>query len=234
MAADVIDAPYPWASFSVAVIAAATAGLILAPLDLVRTKLILTPTTTPKRSLANYLRTLPSYLCPLTLTIPTVLHSLISPALAYSTPLLLRSQLSIDPVLTPTTFSIATFLSSTIELFLKLPLETVLRRGQMFVLASPQYLVQGKNVETIVDIGPYRGVVGTMWSIVYEEGISITGEDTAVGKAGVLATRRTKKTGRKGQGIEGLWRGWRVGMWGLVGMWGAAAMGGASSSGGEF
>ena len=37
---------------------------------------------------------------------------------------------------------------------------------------------------------------------------------------------------RKGQGIRGLWRGWRVGFWGLVGVWGAAALGGAG--GGEF
>jgi fusion and transport protein UGO1 len=31
-----------------------------------------------------------------------------------------------------------------------------------------------------------------------------------------------------------LWRGWRVGMWGLVGMWTAKSLGGNGSSGGEF
>jgi fusion and transport protein UGO1 len=35
---DVVDSPYPWASLGVAVGAAAMAGLILAPLDIVRTK----------------------------------------------------------------------------------------------------------------------------------------------------------------------------------------------------
>ena len=30
----------------------------------------------------------------------------------------------------------------------------------------------------------------------------------------------------------GLWRGWRVGFWGLVGVWGAAACGGGGGGGG--
>lgn len=35
---DVADSPYPWASLGVAVAAAAIAGLLLAPLDIVRTQ----------------------------------------------------------------------------------------------------------------------------------------------------------------------------------------------------
>jgi fusion and transport protein UGO1 len=35
-----LDAPYPWASLGVAVAAAVAAGVILAPLDLIRTKYI--------------------------------------------------------------------------------------------------------------------------------------------------------------------------------------------------
>lgn len=79
----------------------------------------------------------------------------------------------------------------------------------------------------MVEIGPYRGVLGTMWSIVREEGTS--SQEVSVG-----SKKKGKKIERKGQGIEGLWRGWRVGMWGLVGVWGARAMGGGGSSGGEF
>jgi fusion and transport protein UGO1 len=157
---------------------------------------------------------------------PTILHSLITPAINHSTPLLLRTHLAIDPVLTPATYSFFKFLSRTAELFLKLPLETVLRRAQMAVLTSSSYRVQsGKEVETMVEVGPYKGVLGTMWSIVREEGTS--SQEIAVrGKKG-------KKVEKKGQGIEGLWRGWRVGMWGLVGVWGARAMGGGGN-GGEF
>ena len=98
----------------------------------------------------------------------------------------------------------------------------------MTVLTSAAYRLQsGKVIEPMVEIGPYKGVLGTMWSIVREEGIS--SQEIAVGKA-----KKGKKVERKGQGIEGLWRGWRVGMWGLVGVWGARAMGGGGNSGGQF
>lgn len=93
----------------------------------------------------------------------------------------------------------------------------------MSVLKSPLYTPQG-TLDTIVDVGPYRGVVGTMWNIVREEGET---------KPVATASGKTKPP-TKGQGVEGLWRGWRVGMWGLVGIWGAAALGGAGGSGGEF
>jgi fusion and transport protein UGO1 len=160
--------------------------------------------------------------------VPTILHCLITPTINHSTPLLLRTHLAIDPVITPATYSFFKFLSRTVELFLKLPLETVLRRGQMNVLTSALYRVQSGDVfEPMVEIGPYRGVMSTMWSIVKEEGTS--SREITVG-----TKKRAKKVERKGQGIEGLWRGWRVGMWGLVGVWGARAMGGGGSSGGEF
>lgn len=45
----------------------------------------------------------------------------------------------------------------------------------------------------------------------------------------------TRVRRRKGQGVEGLYRGWRVGMWGLVGIWGTGFLGGLSGAadGGE-
>jgi mitochondrial fusion and transport protein UGO1 len=246
-AADVVDASYPWSSLGVAIAAAVTAGLVLAPLDLVRTKsvfpfleklftndprLILTPTSEAKRSLAYNLHALPSYFCPSPLLMPTILHSIVDPTISHCTPILLRSRLSIDPVLTPNTYDLCRFVSRTLELFIKLPLETVLRRGQMSVLASEEYSTAGnESLRTMVEIGPYRGVIGTMWSIVREEGSP--NQETLVGATGKSAKGR-KKAGRKGQGVEGLWRGWRVGMWGLVGVCGTRALGGDRNCGGEF
>ena len=57
-----------------------------------------------------------------------------------------------------------------------------------------------------------------------EEGTSASKQDKAAAAMG----RNTRKA-RKGQGIEGLYRGWRVGMWGLVGVWGASYIGGLQS-----
>lgn len=101
----------------------------------------------------------------------------------------------------------------------------------MAVILSPQYQLDDNNLpEPMVAIGPYRGVVGTMWSIVREEGTS----QEVPGTSGVKALKRGKRVERKGQGVQGLWRGWRVGMWGLAGVWSARAMSGSVSSGGEF
>jgi fusion and transport protein UGO1 len=43
---ELVDSPYPWASLAVAVAAAVSAGLILAPLDLIRTKSVI-PSSSP-------------------------------------------------------------------------------------------------------------------------------------------------------------------------------------------
>jgi fusion and transport protein UGO1 len=84
-----------------------------------------------------------------------------------------------------------------------------------------------QTIVTVVDVGLYRGVFGTMWGIIKEEGTGAEVEE----KFSITAKKR-----KKGQGMEGLWRGWRVGMWGLIGVWGAAALGGAHGAGqcGEF
>ncbi|KAF8853470.1 mitochondrial carrier [Acephala macrosclerotiorum] len=229
--------PYPWASLGLAIGAAAMAGIILAPLDLLRTKLIITPTSLPKRSLTAQLRTLQSYLCPMSLIAPTILHSLVSPTISHSTPLLLRSHLGIDPVLTPGSYQLANFMSKSVELFLKLPLETVLRRAQVAALKEEVETarIQGEwqgDLEMTIKPGEYRGIMSTMWMIVREEGVRETPVTTAAAKK---VKGKSVPKQQKGQGLPGLWRGWRVGMWGLVGMWGARALNGANAgNAGEF
>ncbi|KAK4690934.1 hypothetical protein P7C71_g5962, partial [Lecanoromycetidae sp. Uapishka_2] len=117
----------------------------------------------------------------------------------------------------------------------KLPIETVLRRGQMDIARSTS---KGKEMQTVVEVGSYKGLFGTMHSIIYEEGERGVPTELVKGTSGAPAVKAGKlghdRKKRKGQGFEGLWRGWRVGMWGLVGVWGAATLGGAGAKGGEF
>ncbi|PVH99274.1 mitochondrial carrier [Periconia macrospinosa] len=264
---DIIDSPSPLMSLGVAVAATAIAATLLAPLDLIRTRLIVTPTSAPPRTIYPSLSLLPSLTIPPSLLPPTLLHAILPTVISSSTPLFLRSALSIDPIVTPTAYSLSTFLASTAELFVRLPLETVLRRGQVAVLQehenarlesqyrhhpsdtnsrnikSPVYGMEDedpsvRSFKTIVEPGPYRGVLGTMWYIVREEGVTVVGAGTAATKATRAGAKQQQPIGfssrtrvRKGQGVQGLWRGWRVGFWGLVGVWGAAALGGG---GGEF
>jgi fusion and transport protein UGO1 len=167
----------------------------------------------------------------------------------------------IDRELAPTTFSIAKFCSSSLALLLKLPLETILRRGQAAVLSSPSYVqaleaplskgggrgrrldekAKALSLETIVPLGRYDGVFGTMYAIVNEEGshpVQPAGSRSK-GPAGAAAARKGKTPAttaevvyRRGQGLDGLWRGWKVSWWGLVGLWAAGVLGGGGD--GEF
>lgn len=102
-------------------------------------------------------------------------------------------------------------------------------------MAVAQASPTGKDAPTIVEVAPYRGLFGTMRSIMYEEGERTSGASSNKEKSTLSAKAgggREKK--RKGQGAEGLWRGWRVGVWGLIGVWGAATLGGSGSKSGEF
>ncbi|ORY71481.1 mitochondrial carrier domain-containing protein [Pseudomassariella vexata] len=231
-----IASPYPWASLCVAATAAVATGLILAPLDLVRTRLILTSINRGQRRTIQSLRSLPSWICPSSLIAPTILHSLIHPILTLSTPLVLRSQFLIDRELSPTTFSVAKFCTSCVSLFAKFPLETVLRRGQAAVLTESTHAqaLEIERTDLIVQPGAYRGVVGTMYSIVAEEGshaIPVASKTRSKAKKAKHA-KTAELVYRRGQGVEGLWRGWKVSWWGLVGLWTAGVVGGGGE--GEF
>lgn len=229
---DILSSPAPLASLAVAVSAASIAGILLAPLDIARTKLMLTPSTHPPRSILSTLKTLSSWTLPWSIAPVTFLHSTLPTLWSTSLPLFLRSKLGVDPLLTPNVYAAATFVGQGLELGIKLPLETVLRRGQMHVSQSAS---QGQEVQTVVEVGQYKGLIGTMRSIVYEEGErKIQSGSATVGAAARPGRPVREPQRRKGQGFEGLWRGWRVGMWGLIGVWGAATLGGVGSKGGEF
>ena len=232
---DILSSPSPLSSLAVAVSAAGIAGIILAPLDIARTKLMLTPSTHPPRTILSTLQSLPSWTLPFSIAPVTLLHSTVATLISTSGPLLMRSKLGIDPLLTPTLYSMGTFVGQALELILKLPLETVLRRGQMQVAQAGS---QSKGTQAVVEIGSYQGLMGTMLHIVNEEGERGGGAELSRGTAGAPALKAGKLGSgaqrKKGQGLEGLWRGWRVGLWGLIGVWGAATLGGVGSKGGEF
>ena len=146
-------------------------------------------------------------------------------------------------------YAIAIFVSQVFELGVRLPIETVLRRGQMAIVTSRPTSSRSNatflhsnsqdSIQTSVELAPYTGLISTMYHIVFDEGsrgatapelVEATGGAVAV-TVGSLGKGEKR---RKGQGVEGLFRGWRVGMWGLMGVWGAATLGGAGGKGGEF
>lgn len=111
-------------------------------------------------------------------------------------------------------------------------METVLRRGQIDLVKSNS---RENGLESVVEVGSYRGLIGTMYSIIWEEGERGRKPDIVKVSGGAPAQKVGNEGRRKkGQGLEGLYRGWRVGMWGLLGVWSAATLGGVGGKGGEF
>lgn len=199
-------------------------------------RLLVTSTSKQPRRTLSTLRALPSYVCPSPLVLPTIFHSLIHPLLTLSTPLVLRTRFLIDSRVSPTTFSVAKFCASSVALFVKLPLETVLRRGQVAVLSTSAYVraLSGKDqkLETIIPPGRYNGVLGTMLYIMNEEGTRAIPAPPATVRKGKPKPKVAETVFRKGQGLDGLWRGYKVSWWGLVGLWTAGIIG--NSTEGEF
>lgn len=223
----ILTSTAPLASVLIATASAAITSLLLSPIDASRTRLILTPSSRPPRTLWATLRTLsPSYLIPTHLIPITFLTSTLPTLISTSSPLFLKNNLNLDPILNPNSWNIATFVASTIDLAVRLPLETVLRRAQIATWTSPKLSPplsssSRKAFETIVPVPQvYRGIVPTMYSIIREEGTSSSPTDKAAGALGKPPRRR------KGQGVQGLYRGWRLGLWSLVGVWGAGFIGG--------
>lgn len=250
MAADILTASSPLVTLLLSFISSSVSALVLSPIDTARTFLMLTPATHGPRSLVRAIRELPTPNC----TIPphlvpiTILHSSLPNFIMTSTPLFLKSYLSIDPLLNPSMWNLFTFLSSGLELAVRFPLETVLRRAQIATYTSLSLRqkssggsiraasIDASDVETIVPTPrTYRGIIGTMWHIVHEEGVSPNPSDSerASELVGKPATQRQMQKRQQGQGIQGLYRGWRVGMWGIAGIWGASLLGGIAGAGEE-
>lgn len=243
MAADILTAPSPLATLILSFISSSLSAILLSPIDTARTFLMLTPATHGPRSLIRAIRQLPTPNC----TIPphlvpiTILHSSLPNFITTSAPLFLRSYLSIDPLLNPSMWNLFSFLSSGLELAVRFPLETVLRRAQIATYTSLSLRqkssggsisaasIDASDVETIVPTPrTYRGIVGTMWHIVHEEGVSSAPSDAERARitVGRPTTQQQVSKRRQGQGIQGLYRGWRIGMWGIAGIWGASLLGG--------
>ncbi|KAK4544241.1 hypothetical protein LTR36_004451 [Oleoguttula mirabilis] len=215
---DLSDSPNVVSSVVVVGLSSCLAGLLLSPLDVVRTRLVVTPTSHPPRGLVQNLRRLPSFLAPSSLWLPTALAHTLPQVFSAAMPLLLRRQLKMTPESTPGLWSLAAFATCLTDLFIRLPLETVERRAQIAALKDAEPLMP----MVVGPALPFRGVAGTVYSILYTEGETRT-KDPRTGMVKI----------QKGQGVAGLVRGWRVGFWGLVGVWGAGALGSGEGKGGR-
>lgn len=139
-------APYPLRSLSLLLASHLISGIIVSPLDLVRTRLIAQSTLPPHRKYSSPWNALHQilheeggwrtvYFHP-NLFIPTVLDFTVRPLLSLGAPLFIEHKLRLDPMTSPVRYSLAEFCISTASLLVTLPIETVRRRLQLQARAA--------------------------------------------------------------------------------------------------
>lgn len=225
---DLTHSTEPAKSLWLSVIACVVTGLILMPLDLIKVRLMLTPisrrrqlescTTSPSnsddserslssinlRSIRDSLRHYPVSLLlrpPVGITCLTILHQFATTVFRKSAPYFLFIRYNIDSYLSPTLFTMANLVLSITELFIKLPVENLLRKEQV------RFLLKHKSIEE----DKYRVVTITN----PEENLVV--DYNGWGKFSHVA--RDASFLSKIHSLR-LFSGWRVGVLNVIGFWG--------------
>jgi len=202
--ADISESIHPLASLGLVVTSSALSAIILAPLDILRVQQMVALAEDSHFLRFSYSSNLADYMCPSILVLPTALNAAVPSIIEHGSPWFVRQYMGVDAILHPTLFTACSFAADCVQLFVAWPIETVLRRGEA-QLARPN--------KSVVQVGKYYGIVGTMWSIIRQEGASPLG-------------------------VDGLYRGWKIGMWTIAGRAGLGLFGLEGSIGdnveGEF
>lgn len=189
-----LHSPSPIVSLAVGTAASVLTALILSPIDIIRTKFIMTTFHSGPRSFRQSIVRLKSFTSPVLVLIPTVLYSGLPSLIQRGTPYYLHAQFNIDSYKNPTWFNTLSLISSFLEISVKLPLETMVRRAQLASLDL-------RKEQLIVAPAPYHGILGSLWNVLvgneqaesYFRGwrIAATG---VVGEWGVQALQNDGKT----------------------------------------
>ncbi|PKI82976.1 hypothetical protein MVES1_003128 [Malassezia vespertilionis] len=195
--------PQPLTTLSLQLVSHAITGVVVSPMDLVRTRIIAQTTLPIHRKYKgpiHALRTIlreeggwcTTYLYPL-LLVPTILDYFFRTLLSLGSPLLLENVLHLDPTSVPVTYALAELALSTLALGVTLPIETVRRRLQLqshepLRPSRPGGLLPVQNtntarrgLRTCVETRPvpYSGVTEALYRIVVEETSIPQGKDEA-------------------------------------------------------
>ncbi|GAK62118.1 mitochondrial carrier [Moesziomyces antarcticus] len=134
-------APYPYKTLGLLLSSHLITGILVSPIDLVRTRLIAQSTLPAHRKYSGPYDALQktlreeggwktAYLHP-NLLIPTILDFTLRPLLSLGAPLLIEHTLRLEPNTHPISYAVAELAISTASLCITLPIETVRRRLQL-------------------------------------------------------------------------------------------------------
>lgn len=234
---DLTHSTEPGKSLWLSVLACVLAGVVLMPLDLIKVRLMITqfnkpvsPTSSDSseilssesstvysepsidtRSVRESIRHFPRKVLlnpPPTITLLTILHQFSTTVFRKLAPYLLFVRYNIDSYLSPNLYTMVNLVLLIMELFIKLPLENLLRKEQVRFLLKPKSETEDKyGVVTIKN--PEENLIVNFNGFLPQD--VFDGDET---------DDRRPLTLWKRFRLLGLFNGWRVGVLNLIGFWG--------------
>ncbi|SCU88614.1 LAFA_0E13652g1_1 [Lachancea sp. 'fantastica'] len=165
---DIIHSTDTRKSIALTICASVFTGLVLLPLDLIRTRLTVTSVKLEDRSMRNLLKRWSwkrdASGVPLEMVILNVGHSLTSTVFTNLTGVLLYHQFKIDRFTQTIWYNTLELLSNMLELFVKLPIETLLRRCQTAYLLrkKPEDPFPIAKANMVVNPREYSGIYNNL------------------------------------------------------------------------
>lgn len=223
----------PAKSLWLSVLACVLAGVVLMPLDLIKVRLMLTQfnrgvpqsestssSSSPSppvheetqpivntRSVRESIRNYPvKYLLhpPSTITLLTVLHQFSTTVFRKASPYILFIRYNVDAYSAPNWYTMANLILLIAELFIKLPMENLLRKEQVRFLLKPKSPVEDRYRVVTIDNPDEDLIVNfNSWDAAHANAES----------SGKLSYWQRFK-------LLGLFKGWRVGVLNVIGFWG--------------
>ncbi|KAG9303527.1 hypothetical protein G9A89_018423 [Geosiphon pyriformis] len=154
------------------------AGVLLSPLELVKTRLIVQTSSPLHKKYAGPWDCLYKIISEEGFSslywshnlLPSIVYHAVSPLLECVIPLIIDRVFHISPADSPILYGLARLGLHTLQLLITLPLETVRKRLQCQIRSR----TPGKRFETIVQTrqAPYVGMIDCLYRIILEEGIS--------------------------------------------------------------
>ncbi|KAG0234725.1 hypothetical protein BGX31_004464 [Mortierella sp. GBA43] len=151
-------------------------GVLLAPLELARTRLVVQSSDPKQRKYTGMLNCISTIISEEGFTAlwggvnlaPTILYHTARPLISNLVPLIIDRVFNISSVDSPVLYSLAELALDIVDLLIILPIETVRKRLQIQIQAK----IPGKRYETVVETRkrPYAGIVDCVRKIVQEEG----------------------------------------------------------------
>ncbi|KAL1920393.1 uncharacterized protein VTP21DRAFT_770 [Calcarisporiella thermophila] len=152
-------------------------GVLLSPIELVRTRLIVQTASKKHRKYKGLLDALRTITAEEGLThlyfgshlLPTLLYHTLGPLITTTTPLIIERVMGISSEESPILYGLAQFGLSTLELLVTLPLDTIRKRLQLQRKARVR---DGRELETVVEVrqAPYSGMIDCAKKMIREEG----------------------------------------------------------------